>query len=155
MRTNIAWLVLLIGTPIFSVSAQTTKLSAAAERFIEAHSNHAATLALEQRIANAVAKNDRATFYALADTATKETLPFIVPDHPEQDELALRLGACQYASIWISVIAYQVAAELRDARGKRVKIKSLLPEDTVESFNENATRCELVKRLPKTVRRLP
>ena len=147
--------IVLISLSAISAHAQNAQLSATAERFIAAHSDHAATLVAEERMCEAIVNNDSAFFFAAADKAAKETLPLMRSDNPEFASLALRLGPCEYASIQMSLIGYAVASDIRKIkRAKPINIQSLLPSEMLESFEEQTRRCELVKRLPKSVRRL-
>ncbi|WP_438703015.1 hypothetical protein [Tabrizicola sp.] len=107
-----------------------------------------------QALARSISEEDRAAIARFLTVATEAASnPDKIGEDTEASKIALLLGPCHYAGLTIRVITLRLSeGSLKSSRSDGVF--RISPGDLDDLFAENAVRCETIKGLARSIRRI-
>jgi hypothetical protein len=145
--------------PLASFSQSNDELDAKITKFFNRHNNYQKTLALEKDFYEALKTRnkqwliDQSADFLLNDfpIANAAVTQKQSPENKALQELALKMGPCEYASL---SLYSAIAARSEKAFPKKMpaKLDNLIDQNMLDQFSEHMRRCELVYKHPKTQR---
>lgn len=147
------WLACLLAT-LAAASAQASDLTPAQQAVLKKHGDYPSLLKVELDFRRALGEHDLKWLQNTATDFRQNDLPVLQEAEALRDaNFAFAMGACHEASV---VLHQGILAVARRGLPRRVPAQAdeVVPLEIREQFVDHMRRCELIKRQPRTERKI-